>query len=98
MHSENSSNNSNFDNDEISLKELIFKIREWYQFLLTQWKLIILVSAIGGAIGYTYAYRQPITYMATLTFALEEDNGGGGMSGAAGLASQFGFIPELIQI
>jgi len=91
MQSENSSNNTNFDNDEISLKELIFKIREWYRFLLTKWKLIIFVSAIGGAIGYTYAYRQPITYMATLTFALEEDNGGGGMSGAVGLASQFGF-------
>ena len=80
-----------FDNDEISLKELILKIKEWYQFLLTQWKLIILMGVIGGVIGFTYAYRQPITYKATLTFALEEDKGGGGMSGALGLASQFGF-------
>ena len=80
-----------FDNDEISLKELILKIKEWYQFLLTQWKLIILMGVIGGVIGFTYAYRQPITYKAVLTFALEEDKGGGGMSGALGLASQFGF-------
>jgi uncharacterized protein involved in exopolysaccharide biosynthesis len=79
-----------FDNDEISLKELILKIKEWYQFLLTKWKLIILMGVIGGVIGFTYAYRQPITYKAVLTFALEEDKGGG-MSGALGLASQFGF-------
>jgi hypothetical protein len=79
-----------FDNDEISLKELILKIKEWYHFLLTQWKLIILMGLIGGVIGFTYAYFQKPTYKATLTFALEEDKGGG-MSGALGLASQFGF-------
>jgi uncharacterized protein involved in exopolysaccharide biosynthesis len=80
-----------FDNDEISLKELILKIKDWYQFLLTQWKLIVLMGVIGGVIGFTYAYFQKPTYKATLTFALEEDKGSGGMSGALGLASQFGF-------
>ena len=91
MQSENSSNNTNFDNDEISLKELIFKIREWYQFLLTKWKLIILLSAIGGAIGLTYAFFQKPIYKADLTFAMEDEkSGGGGLSGALGLASSFG--------
>ena len=91
MQSENSSNNTNFDNDEISLKELIFKIREWYQFLFTKWKLIILVSAIGGAIGLGYAFSQKPIYTATLTFAMEDEkSGGGGLSGALGLASSFG--------
>jgi uncharacterized protein involved in exopolysaccharide biosynthesis len=60
-----------FDNDEISLKELILKIKEWYQFLLTQWKLIILMGLIGVVIGFTYAYFQKPTYKATLTFAME---------------------------
>jgi archaellum component FlaC len=91
MQSENSSNNTNFDNDEISLKELIFKIREWYQFLLTKGKLIILVSALGGAIGLTYAFLEKPVYYATLTFAMEDEkSGGGGLSGALGLASSFG--------
>ena len=91
MQSENSSNNTNFDNDEISLKELIFKIREWYQFLLTKWKLIILVSVLGGAIGLTYAFFQKPIYSASLTFAMEDEkSGGGGLSGALGLASSFG--------
>jgi len=91
MQSENSSNNTNFENDDISLKELIFKIREWYQFLLTKWKLIIAVSALGGAIGITYAFFQKPIYSATLTFAMEDEkSGGGGLSGALGLASSFG--------
>ena len=84
-------NTSQIDNDEISLKELVLKIKEWYQFLLTKWKLIVLAGIIGGLIGFSYAYRQPTTYKAVLTFALEEEKGGGGMSGLGGLASQFGF-------
>ena len=81
------------DNDEISLKELIQKISEWYRFLLTKWKLIVLAGVIGGLIGFTYAYFQKPTYKAVLTFALEDEKsggGGGGLSGALGLASQFG--------
>ena len=91
MQSENSSNNTNFENDEISLKEVILKIREWYRFLLTKWKLILVVSAVGGAIGLGYAFSQKPIYTATLTFAMEDEkSGGGGLSGALGLASSFG--------
>jgi uncharacterized protein involved in exopolysaccharide biosynthesis len=79
------------DNDEISLKELIQKIQEWIAYLKTQWKLIIGIAALGGIIGFVYAYRQTTTYKAVLTFALEEDKGGGGVGGAMGLASSFGF-------
>ncbi len=84
-------NTPQIDNDEISLKELVLKIKEWYQFLLTQWKLIILAGMIGGLIGFTYAFFQKPTYKAVLTFALEEEkSGGGGLSGALGLASSLG--------
>jgi uncharacterized protein involved in exopolysaccharide biosynthesis len=80
-----------FDNDEISLKELILKIKEWYQFLLTKWKLIILMGIIGGVIGFTYAFFQKPVYKASLTFAMEDEkSGGGGLSGALGLASSLG--------
>ena len=80
------------DNDEISLKELIQKIQEWTLYLKTQWKLIIGIAALGGIIGFVYASFQKPSYLATSTFVLEEDKGGGGgLGGALGLASSFGF-------
>jgi uncharacterized protein involved in exopolysaccharide biosynthesis len=81
-------NNSANEQDEISLKELIQKIQEWIAYLITQWKLIIGIAALGGIIGFVYASFQKPTYLANTTFVLEEDKGGGGdMS----LASSFGF-------
>ena len=79
------------DNDEISLKELIQKIKEWVDFLKTKWKIIFLAGVIGASIGLVYSIFQKPTYKAALTFALEEDKGGGGgLGGAMGLASTFG--------
>ena len=80
------------DNDEISLKELIQKIQEWIAYLKMQWKLIIGIAAFGGIVGFVYASFQKPSYLATTTFVLEEDKaGGGGLGGALGLASSFGF-------
>jgi uncharacterized protein involved in exopolysaccharide biosynthesis len=80
------------DNNEISLKELIQKIQEWIAYLKTQWKLIISIAALGVFIGFLYEIIIRPTYLATTTFALEEDKGGGGggLGGALGLASSFG--------
>ena len=85
------SNTSTENNDEISLKELIQKIKEWIAYLKTQWKLIIGIAALGGILGFVYASFQKPSYLATTTFVLEEDKGGGGLGGAMGLASSFGF-------
>jgi len=85
------SNTSTENNDEISLKELIQKIKEWVSYLKTKWKIILLAGIIGASIGIVYALFQKPTYKAVLTFALEEDKGGGGgLGGAMGLASTFG--------
>jgi uncharacterized protein involved in exopolysaccharide biosynthesis len=79
------------ENDEISLKELVVKIKEWVAYLKTKVLLIVFMGLIGGVLGFTYAYFQKPTYKAVLTFALEEDKGGGGgLGGALGLASSFG--------
>jgi hypothetical protein len=82
--------NSNIDNDEISLKELIIKIKEWGAFLKSKWKSIFIIGTIGAIVGLTIALFEKPTYKAVLTFAMEEDKGGGGLSGALGLASSFG--------
>ena len=86
MHQYNTAPNTD---DEISLKELIQKIEEWVAYLKTQWKLIIGIATLGAVLGFVYASFQKPTYKATMTFVLEEDKGGG-MSGALGLASSFG--------
>src|SRR6478736_5464453 len=77
-------------NDEISLKELVEKGKEWYAYLLSQWKIIVLGGVIGAALGLTYSFTKKPIYTATLTFALEDEKGGGGLGGALGLASSFG--------
>jgi uncharacterized protein involved in exopolysaccharide biosynthesis len=76
-------------NDEITLKELLEKAKEWYSYLLSQWKIIVLAGVIGAAIGLAYSISKKPIYTATLSFALEDEKGGG-MSGALGLASSLG--------
>lgn len=81
----------NSEIDEISVRDLIQKIREWYLYVKTKWLIIILVGVLGGAGGFVYAWYQKAKYTATLTFALEEEKPtGGGLAGALGLASSLG--------
>ncbi len=88
---QNNNDKQNIPEDEISLKELILKIKEWYLFLLTKWILVVAAGIIGGAIGVGYAFTQKATYTASLSFALEDEKaGGGGLGGALGLASSLG--------
>ena len=86
----NQINNLSFDNDEISLKELVLKIKEGLHFLKSKWKVIFLFGFIGSLIGLTIALFEKPTYKAVLTFAMEEDKGGA-IGGAAGIASTLGF-------
>jgi uncharacterized protein involved in exopolysaccharide biosynthesis len=88
---QNNLSNSLNDSDEISLKELIQKIKEWVAYLKTKWKLIIAISAIGGILGIVYSIISKPKYKALMTFVLDESqSNGGGMSSAMGLASSFG--------
>ena len=82
------------NNDEITLKELLEKGKEWFHYLLSQWKIIVLAGIIGGVLGLTYSFTKKPVYTATLSFALEDEKGGG-LGGALGLASSFGMF-ELI--
>lgn len=78
------------ENDEITLKELLLKTKEWYTFLLSKWKTIVLAGSIGALLGLGYSfYKKPI-YTASLTYALEDGKAAGGLGGALGLASSFG--------
>ncbi|SHM93764.1 Chain length determinant protein [Flavobacterium xinjiangense] len=82
--------NKEIPNDEISLKELLEKAREWFSYLVSQWKVILLAGIVGASLGLYYSYSKKPIYTATLSFALEDEKSGGGLGGALGLASQFG--------
>lgn len=83
-------NNVSVENDEMSLKELLQKIIKWYKYILSKWKVVIIIAFIGSSIGLTFSYLKKPIYTATLSFALEDEKSGGGLGGALGLASTLG--------
>jgi hypothetical protein len=76
--------------NEISLKEIVLKLREWYQYLLCKWKTILIFGLIGGALGLVYTFIKKPVYTAETTFVLEDGEKGGGLGAYAGLASMVG--------
>ena len=70
--------------DEISLKELIQKIKELFQYFWTFRFWILVVGLTGGAMGFVYAqFFKEVQYTSKLTFAIEEKGGGGGWASSA---------------
>ncbi|MEQ8532357.1 MAG: exopolysaccharide biosynthesis protein, partial [Imperialibacter sp.] len=59
-----------FQEDSISLRELLLRIAALVNYVLHKWKIIALVVVVGGVLGYLYTMRKP-TYTAQTTFALE---------------------------
>lgn len=74
----------------ISIKDIIINLKDWWKFLLSKWLIIGILSFFGGVVGFFYAKSLDPIYRADLSFALEDNQSGGGLSGALGLASQFG--------
>ena len=72
--------------DEVSLREILIRLKNWSRYLWSKWLIIVVVGLVGGAIGFYYAMTKKPTYMATTTFVLE-DEGGNSLGGFAGLAS-----------
>ena len=89
MNSENI-NTKQLGDDEVSLKEILFKIKEWILYLLSYWKFILILGIIGAALGFLYAKSKKIIYTASTTFVLEDGGGGSGLGQYAGLASMAG--------
>ena len=76
--------------DEMSLKEVIIKFKEWYFYLLSKWLIFLFAGILGAVIGLTYYWNQKPVYTAITTYALDDEKSGGGISGALGLASSLG--------
>jgi hypothetical protein len=80
----------NIENDEVSLKELLQKVKEWISYLLSEWKVVLLACFIGGLLGLTYSLIKKPVYTATLSFAMEDEKSSGGLGSALGLATSLG--------
>ena len=53
--------------DEISLKDLLLKIKEWFVYLLSKWMVIVAAGIIGSGIGLSKVIDKKPIYTATLT-------------------------------
>lgn len=74
--------------ESISLKDLAGKFKEWYRYLLSNKKILILAVFSGCVAGGIYGLKKPF-YTAECTFVLEEP-GGTALGQYAGLASMVG--------
>jgi len=77
-------------NDEISLKEIVAKVKEYYTYLRSKWRIVGLAVVIGALLGLTYSFIKKPVYTATLSFAIEGEQNGGGLNNALGLANTLG--------
>lgn len=78
------------EEDEITLKELIIKVQEFFQEVLKNWRLVILITIPFVLYFFYQTYKTPITYTSELTFMMNDDEGGG-LGSLGGLAASFGF-------
>jgi hypothetical protein len=76
--------------DEITLKDLIVKIKEYGVEVRKNWKTLVLFVIPITAFMLYKAITTPITYISTLTFMVNENEGGMGMGAAAGILGMLG--------
>ncbi len=76
--------------DEITLKELIIKIKEFFFEVVKFWKLLLLLAVLFALIMGYRAYTSEVSYSAKLTYMVNK-NEGSGLGAIGGILGQFGF-------
>ena len=76
--------------DEISIKELVFRLKKPFKYLISKWYILVITGIIGGLMGFLFAKNKKTTYTATTTFVLETGEQGGGLGQYAGVAAMVG--------
>jgi hypothetical protein len=74
--------------EELTLTDIGASLKIWWKAMLSRWVIIVIIGLTGGAVGLGASYIVKPTYTAHLSFALIDK--GGGASGLASLASNFG--------
>ena len=81
---------SHIENDEVTLKDFILKIKEFFNEILKNWIWVVIIAIPFMGYMFYQAYKIPDTYPAKLTFMLNEDKGSS-IGGLGGLAASLGF-------
>jgi len=81
---------SSDDGGEISVKELILDIQDWFRYLFSKWRLLLIIGIIGAIIGLVYAFWKQPLYTATTTFVLEGNENGSSLGRLSGMAALAG--------
>jgi hypothetical protein len=88
---DNPLNSTKPSENDMSLKDIILKLKDWIKYLLSRWYLILAFAIVGAVIGYWSVKDNRPLYTATTTFVLENGNqSGSGMGQYAGIASMMG--------
>ena len=87
---ESTSSSPHQESDEITLKDIILKIQQWWSVVWPmRVRIIVLSLLVGGASAVYTKFLKPPVYTASYQLFFEGESGG--MSSAMRLASNFGF-------
>ncbi|MEO6231966.1 MAG: Wzz/FepE/Etk N-terminal domain-containing protein [Ferruginibacter sp.] len=76
--------------DEFSPKKLIVLVQHSFSYILSKWLVIVLVALLFGIGGLLRSYFKKPTYVAEITFALDEGAGQSAKSNYSQLSEQLG--------
>tara|TARA_B000000532_G_scaffold242860_1_gene237709 strand:- start:3751 stop:4776 length:1026 start_codon:yes stop_codon:yes gene_type:complete len=79
------------NDNEATLKDVIISIRDYLKELKQKVFLIFSFTILFLIIGYFYSLSREDTYVATISFIVEDNAEGFNLSSVSGMASQFGF-------
>lgn len=78
------------NNHEITLKELILKLKAWGVYFWSKKWILFITIVLGSLLGATYSFLKKPKYISTTTFVLDNNEKGSGLGAYAGIASMVG--------
>ncbi len=79
-----------YQDDEISLKDLVIKVQNWVHIIKAKWLALLIAGVLGAILGFLYGKFKTVHYTAELVFVTAEADKGG-LGKLSALGSQFGF-------
>lgn len=79
-----------YEQDEITLKEVILKVANYFKIVVSNWKWLLLCGVIIGSILAIQAVMTPVHYQEKLTFMMDDSGGDTSIPGLELLGDLFG--------